>query len=303
MAEYKEPLFVDPVLLQQAEQLCQKRLRNDPEDRTVLRSLADVYRKQGNLGEVVVAYERLLRLDPQDREAGYLKAIIAGDEWPISPIGIRAAPFVYLKDFLARDFHEALLPFVEAVRDQFVPVLARDGDYKPDSRQALEFRGAWERCRFQQALVEVLPSVMPRLHLQPFKIGSIEMVVRAYQDGHYFKVHRDAPPGSPFANRIMNYVYYFHKRPRPYSGGELLLFDTDLEADTFTQSHFTRVVPEDNSIVLFPPNFYHCVVPIRCPSREFMDSRFVINGHVHQRMEAKPAVNDSIENVGIAAAL
>ena len=35
---------------------------------------------------------------------------------------------------------------------------------------------------------------------------------------------------------------------RPYSGGELLLFDSELEARARTRSHFTRVVAEDNFV-------------------------------------------------------
>ncbi len=124
------------------------------------------------------------------------------------------------------------------------------------------------------------------------------MVVRAYRDGHFFGIHRDAPPNSPYANRILNYVYYFHSLPRPYSGGELLLFDSDPELDTFTQTRYTRVVPEDNSIIYFPPNYYHCVIPTRCPRKEFADSRFVINGHIRQRDKHAAAVRGPTEGCG-----
>jgi Rps23 Pro-64 3,4-dihydroxylase Tpa1-like proline 4-hydroxylase len=96
-------------------------------------------------------------------------------------------------------------------------------------------------------------------------------------------VHRDADPDLPGATRMINYVYYFHKTPRPYTGGELLLFDSDTEVkDSWTRSRFTCVAPEDNSVVFFPPNFYHSVAPIRCPTQDFADSRFVINGHYHK---------------------
>ncbi len=288
MVNVNDPIWIDPLLLEQAEHLCKKRLENDSENRALLRSLAAIYRKLGNLREAAAVYERLFQLDPQDQEAGYLQAVFGGKDWLLEPKGIRAAPFALLNDFLSPEFHAGLLAFVMSVRDQFTPVLDGNGAYKPNSRQALEFRGSWERERFQASLLEELPRVIPRLHLQPSKpkIGPIELVLRAYQDGNFFKIHRDAPPGSAFANRVMNYVYYFHKVPRPYTGGELLLFDSDPEADTFTQSRFTRVVPEDNSLIIFPPNYYHCVVPIHCPSKEFADSRFVINGHVHKRAEA-----------------
>ena len=86
---------------------------------------------------------------------------------------------------------------------------------------------------------------------------------------------------------MINFVHDFHRVPKAYTGGELLVFDSDIQADTYTRARFTRVVPEDNSIVFFPSPYYHSVLPVHCPSGEFADSRFVINGHLFKRVEAK----------------
>jgi SM-20-related protein len=283
MAQNREPLFVDPALMQQAERVCKLRLAKDPENRAVLRSLAEVYRKQGNLTDAAAAYERLFQLDPGDQEAGYVHAVLAGRDWAAPPKGIRAAPFVLVKNFLPAEFHARLLPLFVSLRETFVPVLSMDHSYRPDIRQTLELLDDWEgRKRFQEHLAEHVPAMIPRLHLPRFTIGRYEVQVRAYQDGHFFMVHQDAPPIGDVAGRVLNYVYYFHKQPRPFSGGELLLFDSDIEADTLTRARFTRIVPEDNSLVVFPCNFYHSVVRIECPGGEFADSRFTINGHVHK---------------------
>jgi len=300
VATNNDPLFVDHLLLQQAQQLCTQRLKNDPENRTVLRSLAEVYRKLGNLPEAAAAYERLFHLDPQDQEAGYMQAVFGGKEWHLAPMGIRAAPFVLLKDFLTGDFHDALLPFLVSARERFVPMLGGNKEYQPHHRQALDYPDKWEgKQRFRICLARILAQAIPRLHLPSFQIGPIEVCVRAYQDGHFFKVHQDASANSAYATRLINFVYYFHKQPRPYSGGDLLLFDTDVEADALAMAGFTRVVPQDNALILFPCNFYHSVVPIRCPSKEFADSRFTINGHVHKRAETKPALETAPDNVAV----
>jgi Rps23 Pro-64 3,4-dihydroxylase Tpa1-like proline 4-hydroxylase len=291
MAKNNDALFVDPALLQQAEVRCKQRLENEPENRAALRSLAEVYRKLGNLPAAADLYDRLFRLDPADHEAGYLQAVLGGSDCPQPPIGIRAAPFVLLKDFLAREFHDALVPFMVSVRDKFVPMVGGNKEYQPNHRQALDFPDKWEgKQRFRSCLAKILPQAIPRLHLPEFVIGPIEVCVRAYQDGNFFRVHQDSSPTGPCASRVINFVYYFHKLPRSYTGGELLLFDSDIEADTFSMARFTRVVPEDNSLIIFPCNFYHSVVPIRCPSQDFADSRFVINGHVHERIEAAAGV-------------
>jgi Rps23 Pro-64 3,4-dihydroxylase Tpa1-like proline 4-hydroxylase len=301
MAKTNDPLFMDPVLLQQAEKMCKARLKNDPNNRAVLRSLAEVYRKLGHLEEAGATYARLFELDPEDREAGYLRAVLSGQEWPGMPSGVRPAPFVVLKDFLPADFHNTLIPFLVSVKERFVPVKTANGDYDPKIRETLRFTDEWEaKNRFRDYVVEALPRVLPRLYLPPFRVRSYEVQVRAYQDGHFFSIHTDADPGSRYAERAVNYVYYFHRQPRPFTGGELLLFDTDVEANNCPQARFTRVVPEDNSIVFFPPNFYHSVVPIRCPSKDFADSRFTLNGHIHRYPDATPAVEGRTEPSTVA---
>ncbi len=287
--------------MQQAELRCKQRLKNDPENRAVLRSLAEVYRKLGNLEEAGATYNRLFHLDPQDREAGYMQAVLGGKEWPIAPTGIRAAPFVLVKGFLPRELHDALLPFFISACERFISV--KLGRYAPDIRQTLEFPDEWPgRNRFKKYIADISPCVGSRLNLPLFTVVSYEIQVRAYQDGHFFKIHRDADPDSQSSRRMVNFVYFFHKLPRPYTGGELLLFDSEPEVkDTFTVSRFTRVVPEDNSIIFFPPHFYHSVVPIGCPSHEFADSRFVINGHFHRGVEVKTESNAPVETIRAAA--
>jgi len=280
-----EPLFVSDALLEQAEQMCRRRLANDPNNRTVLASLAQICRKQGNLSEATTLYERLSLLEPQDEEAKYMHAILAAGGVPSC---FRPAPFVFLKDFLPSSFHDTLLPFVLSTQEKLVPALVGKGDYKPDLREALDLPGQWEvKRRFREYVREIIPTVAPRLHVAAFEIDFIEVMLRAYLDGHFFRVHMDCPPGFPrSAHRKVSFVYFFHKVPRAYSGGELLLFDSDIVTDRFTTARFTRVVPEDNSIILFPSAYYHSVVPVRCPSKQYADSRFVINGHVSKRMPA-----------------
>jgi Rps23 Pro-64 3,4-dihydroxylase Tpa1-like proline 4-hydroxylase len=294
--------FLDSLkLLEGVKQLCRQRLEKDAKNPALLRSLAEVCRKLGDLEEAAAVYDRLVQIDPHDAYVGYLSAVFGDNECSTAPKGTRAAPFVYRKNFLPPELHNALLPFVLSVQEQFVPMLGGNGAYQPESHQALQFPGKWGGPRFRNAIREILPSVLPRFYLPPFEAGGIELVLRAYQHGHFFKIHRDAPPGSTHANRMLNFVYYFHRIPRPYAGGELILFDSDFEAGTCTQSHFTRVVPEDNALVIFPCNFFHCVLPMRCSSKEFADSRFVINGHVQARAAFETDVRGGLENPGEVA--
>jgi Rps23 Pro-64 3,4-dihydroxylase Tpa1-like proline 4-hydroxylase len=291
-----ERIYVDPVLLQHAEQVCKRRLESDPNDCKAMRSLADVYRKQGRLQESLAVYERLCVLVPQDQKATYERAVIIGKELPEAPSGFRAAPFVLFRDFLPPDIHSKLIPFVHSAQDQFFhgKIFVQGAKaYTPGVREVLAFQGRWEgENQFLRKVKEVLPQILGRLGVAPFEIGVVDMELRAYQDQHYFKVHMDAPPGSARASRIVSFVYYFHRLPKPYTGGELLLFDSDIEANNFTGTRFTRVVPEDNSVIFFRSCFFHCVTPINCPSKEFADSRFAVGGFISRRLPESGAVNN-----------
>jgi Rps23 Pro-64 3,4-dihydroxylase Tpa1-like proline 4-hydroxylase len=294
MARNYEPLFVNPALLQQAEQLCKQRLRSDPRNRDLLRSLAEVYRKLGKLPEAGIVYEQLFQLDPADQEAGYLQALFGGNTWPAPPEGMRAAPFVLLKDFLPRDFHDALIPLLVASQNRLVPATIGHDEYTPEGRQTLDFPDDWEgRQRFKDCVREILSRVTPRLHVPPVKLRRIELAVRAYLNGHFYKMHMDTTPKNIHGDRVVSFVYFFHRVPRRYEGGELLLFETDVRADKYSQARFSRIVPEDNAIILFPSNFYHSVLPVRCPGGEFADSRFVLNGFVNKVAEPESAVSQA----------
>jgi predicted 2-oxoglutarate/Fe(II)-dependent dioxygenase YbiX len=278
----REPLLVEAELLDQAERVWQRRLMRDGADATTHTALAQVYRKQGKLEDATTLYRHAMRLDPTNGETAYMLSVLSGAEVPDPPSGFRPAPFVLLKNFLPRDFHETLMPFVLSVREQLVRTKAADGEYRPENRETLDLPGEWDiKKRFGRLLRAEIPGVLSRLHVAPFDIAKLEVKIRAYLDGHFFRFHMDCPKDMPdLANRKVSYVYFFHKHPRGYSGGDLILFDSDIERDLFTTKSFTRIVPENNTLVIFPSPYYHCVIPVSCPSQQFEDSRFVINGHV-----------------------
>jgi hypothetical protein len=291
-----EPMLVSNSLLEKAEEVCRRRLANDPDNRAVLLSLAQVCRKRGNLSEATELYRRLTILNPLDKEAEYTHAVLAGIDVPTGHSGIRPAPFVFIKDFLPQSVHERLLPFALSVEQLLVPALVgANPHYNPNTRESLDLPGKWPiKSFFRSGLRKLVPRLLPRLHTDSFEIGELEVKLRAYLDGHFFRIHMDSHPEEEICKyRRVSYVYFFHKVPRAYTGGELLLFDTDVSVDQFTTASFTRIVPEDNCIVFFPSAYWHSVVPVGCPSKKFEDSRFVINGHISQR-----APNAAVEAEG-----
>ncbi|MDC0834816.1 hydroxylase [Leptolyngbya valderiana BDU 20041] len=134
----------------------------------------------------------------------------------------------------------------------------------------------------KQRILQVLPEVLTQLDRAPFRIAELEMQLTAHNDGGYYKVHNDS--GSPeTATRQLTYVYYFHRCPKPYSGGELRLYKTDLASGRVVDSDcFTTLEPQNNSIVFFDSRCQHEVMPVRCSSKHFEDSRFTFNGWLRQ---------------------
>jgi Rps23 Pro-64 3,4-dihydroxylase Tpa1-like proline 4-hydroxylase len=292
-----ESLLASPELLQQAETRGRARLSADPGNPTLLESLADLYRKQGRLRDAAALYERLIAIRPEDPRLRYAHAVMSRAVWSERPTGIQPSPFVLLDNFLPSALHDALMPFMIAAEPRLTPAMVGQNEYNSNARESLELRDDREAAELQRAVAKqirgVIPAMIARLHIEPFEYDRLEVKMRVYADGHFFRVHMDNPPNNPeTCNRQISYVYFYHRVPRAYSGGDLILFDTDVANNQYSTAAFTRVEPEDNSIVFFPSGCYHSVVPVKCPTKQIADSRFAINGHVSKKA-AKPEVGAS----------
>lgn len=80
------------------------------------------------------------------------------------------------------------------------------------------------------------------------RLGRIEMRGYGYREGHYLLPHSDHQRG---VDRALAYAYYLDT-PFPVSGGELELFDCELEGGEVVAARSARVIPPlPNRIVLF----------------------------------------------------
>jgi len=136
------------------------------------------------------------------------------------------------------------------------------------------------------ALVEraraYLPRVLEKLGRQPFPIARVEAQITASNDGDFFRWHCDDGEGE-IATREITFVYFVHREPKPFRGGELRIFDTRKENGVFVPTaHCQVVAPRQNQIVFFQSALAHEITPIECPSRAFVDSRFTVNGWFHR---------------------
>jgi len=124
----------------------------------------------------------------------------------------------------------------------------------------------------------VLPEVLDKLEMEEFSIADVEAQVTASNDGDFFHFHSDN--GSErVAARHVTFVYFFHREPRQFEGGELRIHDARLHGGSYvSEGSYQTIVPQQNQIVFFPCELLHEITPVNCASQLFADSRFTLNG-------------------------
>jgi SM-20-related protein len=128
-------------------------------------------------------------------------------------------------------------------------------------------------------IMEHLPFVVERLDMAPFPVREIELQVTSSNDAEWFRPHRDSGAG-PVRTRELTFVYYCHREPRAFGGGELRLFEPFSDGDPDSAS--LTISPVQNAIAFFPAHYLHEVCPLHSSSRAFADSRLTFNGWVHR---------------------
>jgi Rps23 Pro-64 3,4-dihydroxylase Tpa1-like proline 4-hydroxylase len=191
--------------------------------------------------------------------------------------------FATLENFLG-DTRGRLLDFALSQEAQFRPatIMERtDPAVNERLRRAktLDALGPFERL-FADKLSEVLSPVVARLKRSAFPVGRIEMQVTASGDGDFFRMHRD---GGDDSTREISFVYFFHREPRRFSGGELRIFEAErIEGRYVPTDRSQTLSPRQDVIVFFDSRNEHEILPVRVPSRAFGDSRFTLNGWIHR---------------------
>ena len=195
--------------------------------------------------------------------------------------GVIPSRYIQLTNFLDSDLHRRILDYAVTQESAFVGSSTSTGDL--DYRQSSVLHHFPEFSDIMQGEIHrAFADVIASLKLNPFNITQVEAQLTAHNDGHYYKVHNDNG-SEDTATRVLTYVYYFYQDPKPFSGGELRIYDSRIQNNYYVQAESLQdITPLNNSIVFFPSHYMHEVLPIVCPSRQFADSRFTINGWVRR---------------------
>ena len=182
----------------------------------------------------------------------------------------------YLQYFnvLGKSFSEDVYRVALSKREYFTRSKTSPSKNYPDWRRSTviydnQFAGM--AATLERAVRLRLPEVEAALAVPPFEIGSFEIQLTSHNDGEYYKWHTDNGTRDT-ASRVITFVYYFYGQPRKFRGGELIIYQPGAQP--------AIIDPENDSIVFFPSHTRHEVKAVTCPSEQFEDGRFTLNGWI-----------------------
>lgn len=154
-------------------------------------------------------------------------------------------------------------------------------DYEHRRSRVLMDLGGHERMIVDR-LLTCLPRVLQKWARDPFRISRIESQATASNHGDFFRCHSDNA-ADEVASREITFVYFFHREPKQFTGGELRIYDSRRENENYLPTaNYRTIVAEQNQLVLFASGLSHEITPVDCPSGQFADSRFTVNGWIHK---------------------
>jgi Rps23 Pro-64 3,4-dihydroxylase Tpa1-like proline 4-hydroxylase len=202
-------------------------------------------------------------------------------------------PYTQVFDFLPEGDHRQLLDWVLDNQASFHPASIHSSvtgrnEVDPQGRIALTARrldGIKEML--QQRFLAALPRIAAGAGYRGPPPSLLELEIAAHGDGAHYTPHVDIPigphrqpiSGSPDGDRVLSAVYYFHRLPRAFAGGELRLFRFGAASAGVGDDPANHVdfEPLDNSLVVFPSWVTHEVRRIGCPGADFAHYRFALN--------------------------
>jgi Rps23 Pro-64 3,4-dihydroxylase Tpa1-like proline 4-hydroxylase len=177
-----------------------------------------------------------------------------------------------------------MLDWALANEARFAPSSLRRGVVNPTVRRSRVLRDVKPLApMLRQRLLDLLPVILEDVGVVAFEPSDIELEIVAHGDGDLFTLHTDTYKGDARperGDRMVACVYYFHREPKAFGGGELWLHR--FGATPGTPQDFVTIKPEQNSLVVFPAWAPHEVRPVSCPSQAFADSRFSLNGWIYR---------------------
>jgi hypothetical protein len=196
--------------------------------------------------------------------------------------------YAIVDDALGIDLPDRLTEFAIANRDGFdvTKTSSSDGSdaVDPAFRTSMRFGGKLGELgrEFRTAITDLLPRLFEETGLSPVDSPLLENELIANGDGGSLARHIDTMTlddrTQVETERVLSMVYYFHRIPRQFSGGELEIHPLDGGGDP------ELIAPRHGRLVAFPSFAPHSVRALSVPSGHFEDGRFSLNCWVRYRV-------------------
>ena len=136
----------------------------------------------------------------------------------------------------------------------------------------------WIREHIVPALATPFLSARRHFAMERVPFGRTEIQVTASGDGDYYAMHCD-DTGAGYYERMLTFVYYLHRHPRPFDGGALHVFDSAMKDGAYgPAATHVAVEPLDNRLVIFPSDRFHAVNRVDGATARFEERRITVNG-------------------------
>jgi Rps23 Pro-64 3,4-dihydroxylase Tpa1-like proline 4-hydroxylase len=196
-------------------------------------------------------------------------------------------PYIVLRDFLDEETVAGLLDYAISHQSDFEPTeVGRTFD--PSYRVSMVLRGLGSfRPILQTKLFDLMPSILTKMRVKPIEEPKLETQLVAHGDGAFYKRHTDTLTDKYHDAkqiRMLSGIYYFNAEPKAFTGGALRLHAIGGKEG----ENFVDIEPVRNSLLVFLAWAPHEVLPVSCPSKRFIDSRFAVNCWVHGKKPETP---------------
>ena len=202
------------------------------------------------------------------------------------------SPYLVVDDFLSREAADTMLAQMIAAEPDFVPsVIGNDDMRRVDesyrSSRRLSGRRGVDLTPLADAIDARLDAFCAGVGIHPFFVARRELSVVAHGNGDFYKPHIDTRTGASDDGsvRVVSCVYYLHRAPRAFSGGELAIHSIAGDAEP------VLIEPAHNRLVIFPSFIPHEVLVTRA-SDAFADSRFSVNCWLRRATDPGPSRGD-----------
>lgn len=248
--------------------------------------VAQLCRQTGALDEARALLESLVQVEAASGRAVALLEALNGRAPHERGTHTLPAPFVRRLEFLDPVQREALFTGLTEALPRFKKAGVAS-DHAATERYAKAERAAtalYELGALRDAFLAPMrallhTSIYPLFGIDPDAVSGIELQATCYSDGAFFTAHTDSDLKRT-NGRALSFVYYLHSQPKAFRGGDLILFDSDPRAETYTPNAYTRIAPVDNSLIVFPSATVHEVQTVSLPNAPPTDARLTLNGWV-----------------------